>query len=96
MLAASPRSITKRSLQPQTQTHPQRTRSNGLNRVFAAAVVNRQFCDMLLKNPREALKNGYLGETFTLTSEEWELIASIHAETLSDLARQVYTLGTAD
>ncbi|MBN8657057.1 MAG: hypothetical protein J0M11_15080 [Anaerolineae bacterium] len=66
------------------------TRSNGLNRVFAAAVVNRQFCDLLLKNPQEALQKGYLGETFTLTPEENALIASIQANTLSDLAKQVY------
>ena len=74
---------TNRSLRPAT-------RSNALNRVFAAAVVNRQFCDMLLKNPQEALQKGYLGETFTLTPEENALIASIHANTLSDLAKQVY------
>ncbi|MCQ3936791.1 MAG: hypothetical protein DPW18_07055 [Chloroflexi bacterium] len=66
------------------------TDPNGLSRVFAAAVVNRQFCDMLLKNPLEALQNGYLGETFTLTKEEKDLIASIRAESLPDLARQVY------
>lgn len=74
---------TKRSTRPMTH-------STGLNRVFAAAVVNRQFCDMLLKNPQEALKKGYLGETFTLTPEENDLIASIQANTLSDLAKQVY------
>lgn len=73
------------------------TRSNGLNRVIAAAVVNRQFCDMLLKNPQEALQKGYLGETFTLTPEESALIASIQANTLSDLAKQVYgSLSGAD
>ena len=71
-------------------------RSNGLNRVFAAAVVNRQFCDMLLRDPREALKKGYLGETFLLTPEEVSLIASIRADTLSDLARQVYSLTGTD
>ena len=71
-------------------------RSNELNRVFAAAVVNRQFCDMLLKNPREALQKGYLGETFILTPEEVSLIASIHADTLSDLARQVYSIARSD
>lgn len=64
--------------------------SKGLSRVFAAAVVNRQFCDMLLKNPQEALRKGYLGETFSLTPEENALIASVRADTLSDLARQVY------
>jgi hypothetical protein len=70
--------------------------SNGLNRVFAAAVVNRQFCDMLLKNPREALQKGYLGETFPLTPEEISLIASIRAESLPELARQVYLLTGTD
>lgn len=63
--------------------------SNGLSRVFAAAVVSRQFRDLLLQNPREALVNGYLGETFTLTPEESDLIASIRANSLSDLAKQV-------
>jgi hypothetical protein len=73
------------------------TPSNGLSRVFAAAVVSRQFRDLLLQNPREALVNGYLGETFPLTSEESDLIASIRANTLSDLAKQVcFTQGSAD
>lgn len=86
MIAAtltSPTHQTKRTVRPAT-------RSNGFNRIFAAAVVNRQFCDMLLKNPQEALQKGYLGETFTLTPEENALIASIQANTLSDLAKQVY------
>jgi hypothetical protein len=63
--------------------------SAGLSRVFAAAVVNRQFCDMLLNNPQEALRNGYLGETFTLTKDECDLIVSIQARSLADLARQI-------
>jgi hypothetical protein len=62
----------------------------GLNRLFAAAVVSRQFRDMLLKNPEEALRNGYLGETFSLTKEERDLLASIRADSLTDLAKQVY------
>lgn len=84
---------------PTEPRRPMRTmpiRSNGFKRVFAAAVVNRQFCDMLLKNPREALQKGYLGETFILTPEEVSLIASIRAETLSDLARQVYANSGTD
>jgi hypothetical protein len=93
MMAASfnrPTEPTKRSVRVAE------IRSNGLNRVFAAAVVNRQFCDMLLKNPREALQKGYLGEMFILTPEEISLIASIRADTLSDLARQVYALAGTD
>lgn len=68
-----------------------RSNLNELNRVFAAAVVSRRFRDQLLQNPREALVKGYRGETFTLTPEESDLIVSIRAETLSDLAKQVYS-----
>lgn len=66
--------------------------SHGLSRMFAAAVVNSQFCEMLLNNPQEALRNGYLGETFSLTKDECELIVSIRARSLSDLARQINRL----
>jgi hypothetical protein len=63
--------------------------SNGLSRIFAAAVVSRQFCRQLLQDPTHALQNGYLGETFNITDEERDLIISIRAETLSDLASQI-------
>jgi hypothetical protein len=63
--------------------------SFGLSRVFSAAVVNRQFCDMLLQDPSIALQRGYLGETFSLSKEEQNLIVSIRANSLADLAKQV-------
>lgn len=63
--------------------------SSGLSRVFAAAVVNRQFCNTLLHDPYSALQNGYLGETFSLSKEEQDLIVSIRADSLPDLAKQV-------
>lgn len=60
-----------------------------MSRVFAAAVVNKQFCSTLLQNPNQALQNGYLGESFSLSREEQDLIVSIRADSLSDLAKQV-------
>jgi hypothetical protein len=63
--------------------------SSGLSQVFAAAVVNRQFCDMLLHDPSIAIQKGYLGETFSLSNEEREAITSVRANSLSDLAKQV-------
>jgi hypothetical protein len=63
--------------------------SSGISRVFAAAVVNQQFCSMLLQNPQIAIQKGYLGETFSLSKEEQDLIVSIRANSLSDLAKQV-------
>lgn len=63
--------------------------SAALSRLFAAAVVNQQFCEILLTNPQEALRRGYLGETFTLTKDERDLIVSIRARSLADLAREL-------
>jgi hypothetical protein len=68
---------------------PKSNRSLGLSQVFAAAVVDQQFRDMLLKNPSSAIQKGYLGEAFSLSKEEQDLITSIRAKSLSDLARQV-------
>lgn len=63
--------------------------SSGISRVFAAAVVNKQFCSMLLQDPQIAIQKGYLGEAFSLSKEERDLIISIRANSLSDLAKQV-------
>ena len=61
----------------------------GMNKLFAAAVVNNQFCQLLLNEPEAALRQGYLGEAFDLTLEEQALIVSIRAKSLPELARQV-------
>jgi len=61
----------------------------GLPKLFAAAVVNEQFCQTLLQRPEEALEHGYLGQTFTLTDQERSIIQSIRADTLPDLAKKV-------
>jgi hypothetical protein len=61
----------------------------GLSKLFEAAVVNRQFCNLLLSQPETALRQGYLGNSFNLTLEEQSLIVSIQANSLPELARQV-------
>jgi len=61
----------------------------GLSKLFEAAVVNRQFCQLLLRHPETALQQGYLGNAFDLSTEERTLIISIRASSLSDLAQQV-------
>jgi hypothetical protein len=44
---------------------------------------------MLLHDPSIALQKGYLGETFSLSKEEQDLITTIRANSLSDLAKQI-------
>ncbi|HNK62991.1 MAG TPA: hypothetical protein PKL78_08055 [Anaerolineales bacterium] len=75
--------------QPTLQVKAPVRQTNGLSRVFAAAVVNRQFCQFLLQDPAHALQNGYMGETFQLSDEERVLLVSIRAESLPDLARKL-------
>jgi hypothetical protein len=68
---------------------------DGLSTVFAAAVVSNGFREMLLDDPEAALKQGYLGKSFSLSREEISLLVSISARSLSDLAQQVVqTLGS--
>jgi len=71
------------------QFHDAPTSRTGLPRLFAAAVVNDQFRETLLKKPEEALAHGYLGQTFSLTDQEIAVIQSIRADTLTDLAQKV-------
>ncbi len=60
-----------------------------LNRLLAAAVVNDEFCRLLLDDPGQALEIGYQGESFHLSVEERALILSIRANTLTELAKEL-------
>ena len=75
-------------LQP-TLTMDPSTSHAGIGSVFAAAVVSGSFRELLLKNPEQALKQGYQGNRFALSPEDAALIASISAKSLPDLAQQV-------
>ena len=61
----------------------------GLSSLFAAAVVSRSFCQMLLTDPEQAIKHGYMGKGFALSPEDAALIVSINAQSLPDLAQKV-------
>ena len=64
----------------------------GMSKLFEAAVVNRQFCQLLLSQPEAALQQGYLGNSFNLSTEEQALIVSIQANSLPELAQQIATV----
>lgn len=62
----------------------------GLNQLVCAALVNGRFCETLLHDPARAMAGGYLGHTFSLTSEERDLVLDINAQRLEDFASQVH------
>lgn len=71
------------------QTAEQASIHNGLGYLFAAAVVNRQFREMLLNDPEAALRDGYRGQVFELSHEERQQITSVRARSLADLAKKM-------
>jgi hypothetical protein len=61
----------------------------GLSRLLSAAVINQEFCDLLLTEPAAAVTAGYNGEAFQLETDEQELVRSICATSLADFAQQL-------
>lgn len=62
------------------------------SRILTAAVVNSNFCKLLLSNPEEAIRGGFAGEDFHLAVEETERLSLIHAGSLAEFATQMNNL----
>ncbi len=62
--------------------------SQGMAAVFGAAVVNKDFRKLLLRNPEQAVTHGYAGESFNLTPDELLFFKTTQARSLPDLAQQ--------
>jgi hypothetical protein len=60
-----------------------------VSKLLTAAVVSKAFCQLLLTNPAQALEDGYNGMRFALSNQEKELLLSIQAASLSELASQI-------
>lgn len=63
---------------------------NGINRLIAAALVDRNFCELLLTRPDEAVEMSYNNEDFYLTPNDKKIVVSIRAVSLADFASQIY------
>jgi hypothetical protein len=65
-----------------------------LSRLVSAAVVSREFCDLLLEDAATALRIGYNGSgPFHLTPDNQQLVLSIRATSLADFAAQLTESG---
>ncbi len=76
------------SERPQDQDDPYLP-GRQIGRLLAAAVVSKNFCDLLLRDAGQAISAGFQGEEFCLTKSELDLILSIRASSLQDFARQL-------
>jgi len=59
------------------------------SRILTAAVINPQFCRILLTDLDRALNMGFAGEPFRLNTESHDLLSGIHAQSLPEFARQL-------
>ncbi|HSH04205.1 MAG TPA: hypothetical protein VLL52_16945 [Anaerolineae bacterium] len=64
----------------------------GINYLVAAAVVNRSFRRLLLRDPSEALAQGYQGVMFVLTDEERAVICEREGRTFAEFLTQIERL----
>jgi hypothetical protein len=62
-----------------------------LNRLLSAAVVSKNFRNLLLTSPEIALTNGYQGETFNLSDAERSWLFSVKPNSLVDFAAKLVT-----
>ena len=70
-------------------THDMRVMNSEYSRILSAAVINKQFRSMLLKDPDQALTCGFNGESFHLTPKEKDELSSLKRLSLADFASQL-------
>jgi hypothetical protein len=63
--------------------------SSEINRLLAAGVVSSRFCALLLSNPAQAIAQGFSGEQFFLSPDEYNLVISMRCSSLQEFARQL-------
>ncbi len=59
------------------------------SRLIHAAIISKNFRQMLLQNPVKSVETGYCGEKFYFTREEKARIKLIRAATLEEFASQL-------
>ena len=69
-----------------TNTQADQARSGEISRLLSAALVDRQFCNLLLTKPDLALANGYCGESFQLSPKDRQFFLASKSNSLADLA----------
>jgi hypothetical protein len=90
-MAAAPNTANLFALnkRPERVTRNENAGNREVSKLLTAAVVSKAFCQLLLTNPAQALEDGYNGMRFALTNQEKELLLSIQAQSLSELASQI-------
>lgn len=77
--------ITKTLILPATHTQVQMDSDmSSIRRLLVGAVIDMDFCALLLDQPLEAVSAGFGGESFPLSAYGLEVIRGIQADSLSE------------
>lgn len=57
---------------------------DALLELVCAAVVSSSFCKLLLTNPAQALDQGFNGQRFTLSPDDYSLVSLVQATSLEE------------
>jgi hypothetical protein len=68
---------------------PQSATKAELGRLIHAAIINKHFCQRLLKNPLMSIEDGYCGESFHFPPAFKESLRLVRAETIESFCNQV-------
>jgi len=60
----------------------------GMSHLINAALVDKEFCELLLTNPSDALAQGCYGEKFNLPRKERQFVLTTQAASLTDFAER--------
>jgi len=81
--------LVNQMIHPQVAIQATQREQTEVNRLLAAALISSQFCNLLLKDPARALKQGFAGEQFSLSNEEQDFILSLRASSLQEFVTHV-------
>lgn len=59
-----------------------------MSHLINAALVDKEFCKLLLTNPSDALARGCYGETFDLPQRDRQFVLTTRASSLADFAER--------
>ena len=64
-----------------------------MGRLINAALVDQEFCDLLLRVPSAALEKGFNGRAFLLSARERQFVLTVKATSLINFAEQWVSIG---
>ena len=77
---------------PLDSQSPPHNREHEISRLLSAALVSRDFAELLLRHPAAALAQGYQGVQFRFCAEDSAAIALIRAASVQDFAVELAAL----